>query len=115
MNPPSGPDPDAVSGHLLRARDGSVVAHCSDEDGHCITCSDEAIPMRVVRTDAGMGSAWCTAVGDLSGDETEVMTLLVDPVEPGETLLVHAGAALARAAFGELQSATPAQSQRSHP
>ena len=58
------------------------------DDGHCVTCSDEGVPMRVaaVRPDA-------TAVCE--GD-TEVMTDLVGAVEPGDVLLVHAGVALAR-------------------
>jgi hydrogenase maturation factor len=60
---------------------------CADD--HCITCSDEAVPMRVteVRPD---GIALC-------GD-AEVMTDLVGDVEPGDELLVHAGTAIARAA-----------------
>jgi hydrogenase maturation factor len=59
---------------------------CADD--HCITCSDEAVPMRVteVRPD---GIALC--------DGAEVMTALVGDVEPGDELLVHAGAAIARA------------------
>ena len=59
------------------------------DGGHCITCSDEAVPMRVteVRPD---GIAVC--------GEAEVFTALVGDVEPGDELLVHAGTALARAA-----------------
>jgi hydrogenase maturation factor len=58
------------------------------DDAHCITCSDEAVPMRVteVRPD---GIAFC--------GEAEVMTELVGDVAPGDELLVHAGAAIARA------------------
>jgi hydrogenase maturation factor len=57
-------------------------------DDHCITCSDEAVPMRVteVRPD---GIAVC-------GD-AEVLIDLVGDVAPGDELLVHAGAAIARA------------------
>ena len=60
----------------------------SCDDGHCITCSDEAVPMRVaaVRPDA---VALCEGA-------TEVMTDLVGAVEPGDVLLVHAGVALSR-------------------
>jgi hydrogenase maturation factor len=62
------------------------MSACGDD--HCITCSDEAVPMRVVEVrDA-------TAVCD--GD-VEVMIELVGPVEPGDELLVHAGTAIARA------------------
>ena len=61
----------------------------SCDDGHCITCSDEAVPMRVeaVRAD---GTAVCGGV--------EVMTELVGAVELGDVLLVHAGTALSKEA-----------------
>jgi hydrogenase maturation factor len=57
--------------------------NCGDD--HCITCSDEAVPMRVdaVRAD---GTALC--------DGVEVMTELVAPVAVGDVVLVHAGTAL---------------------
>jgi hypothetical protein len=59
----------------------------SCDEHHCITCSDEAVPMRVteVRSDR------IAVCGD-----AEVMTELVGVVEPGDELLVHAGAAIAR-------------------
>jgi hydrogenase expression/formation protein HypC len=53
---------------------------------HCITCSDEGVPMRVVEAGAD-GLARCAA---------EVMTDLVGTVEPGDSVLVHAGVALLR-------------------
>ena len=54
---------------------------------HCVTCSDEGVPMRVL--DAGEdGVAVC--------DGGEVMVDLVGPVAPGDTVLVHAGVAIAR-------------------
>jgi len=52
---------------------------------HCVTCSDEAVPMQVDSVGAD-GIALCGGI--------EVMTDLVGPVEPGTTLLVHAGVAL---------------------
>ena len=62
----------------------------SCDENHCVTCSDEGVPMRVqaLRDD---GLALCD-------DGTEVMVDLVTPVEPGDELLVHAGVALARLA-----------------
>jgi hydrogenase maturation factor len=57
---------------------------------HCITCSDEAVPMRVLELSAP-GLALCQ---DESGSASEVMTDLVGQVGPGDTLLVHAGTAL---------------------
>jgi hydrogenase expression/formation protein HypC len=67
------------------------VTACAGD--HCITCSDEAVPMRVV--EHGPGLAVCV---DEDGGRNEVMTDLVEPVTCGELLLVHAGAALGRAA-----------------
>jgi hydrogenase maturation factor len=60
---------------------------CGD---HCITCSDEGIPMRVERVDVLRGLALCAA-GD--GSKSTVEIALVD-VAPGDTVLVHAGVAL---------------------
>jgi hypothetical protein len=61
----------------------------SCDESHCITCSDEAVPLRVleVRDD---GTALCE--GDV-----EVMIDLLGAVVRDEALLVHAGVALARA------------------
>ena len=57
------------------------------DDDHCITCSDEGVPMRVLEAGNG-GVAVC--------DGGDVITDLVGPVEAGETLLVHAGVAIAK-------------------
>jgi hydrogenase maturation factor len=64
-----------------------VTEHC-DDPFHCTTCSDEGVPMRVVEARDG-GTALCEG-------EVEVMTDLVGAVEPGDSLLVHAGVALQR-------------------
>jgi hydrogenase maturation factor len=66
------------------------VSQACDDPYHCTTCSDEGVPMRVVETRTG-GTALCE--GDV-----EVMTDLVGEVEPGDSLLVHAGVALQRLA-----------------
>jgi hypothetical protein len=60
-------------------------------EGHCITCSDEGIEMIVLST-AGE-TALCRGP---AGDEAPVDVALVDAVRPGDTVLVHAGVALAR-------------------
>jgi hydrogenase maturation factor len=65
--------------------------HCGSQ--HCITCGDDGVPMTVVRVDLDRGLALCAAD---DGARASVETALVDPVAPGETLLVHAGTALAR-------------------
>jgi hydrogenase assembly chaperone HypC/HupF len=60
---------------------------------HCITCGDDGVPMRVVAVDADRGLALCAAD---DGERSSVETALVEPVEAGDRLLVHAGTALAR-------------------
>ena len=62
----------------------------SCEGDHCVTCSDEGVPMHVrdVRDD---GIAVCDG-------GVEVMVDLVAPVKAGDELLVHAGVAIARIA-----------------
>jgi len=60
----------------------------SAESFHCVTCADEALPMRVESV-AADGAAVCA--GDI-----QVLTDLVGPVAEGDRLLVHAGVAIAR-------------------
>jgi hydrogenase maturation factor len=60
--------------------------------GHCITCSDEAVEMRVVLVDADRSLALCE---DGEGNRHSVEIALVEPVAPGAAVLVHAGTALA--------------------
>jgi hydrogenase maturation factor len=64
------------------------VSNSCSADGHCVTCSDEGVPMRVVDVSAD-GLARCV-------DGVEVMTDLVGAVRPGDELLVHAGVALVK-------------------
>jgi hydrogenase maturation factor len=65
---------------------------CRVEEG-CITCSDEAHPMRVLSADEATALAWCAGEDGLPG---EVDVGLVDPVAAGDVVLVHAGVALTR-------------------
>jgi hypothetical protein len=60
-------------------------------DTHCITCGDDGIPMTVLAVDAQRGLALCT---DADERHHTVETALVEPVAPGQTLLVHAGTAI---------------------
>ena len=61
-------------------------------DEVCITCGDHAVPMRVVRIDEQRALALCE---DEAGARSSVEIALVDPVQPGQILLVHAGTAIA--------------------
>jgi hydrogenase maturation factor len=63
------------------------------DEHHCITCSDDGTPMTVLRVDEARGLALCE---DGDGARSSVETALVDPVAPGDGLLVHAGTALTR-------------------
>lgn len=68
------------------------TAHCiPDSEGHCITCSDEALPAKVLRVDQETGLALVT-VNDMT---EEVDITLVEDVTPGDMLLVHGGVAIA--------------------
>jgi hydrogenase maturation factor len=58
---------------------------------HCVTCSDEAQPMRVVSLEP-CALASCV---DRDGGTSEVMMDLVGAVAVGDVVLVHAGVAIA--------------------
>lgn len=62
-----------------------------DAEGHCITCSDEALPARVLHIDQEVGVAF-VAVEDAT---EEVDITLIDDVAPGDVVLVHGGVAIA--------------------
>jgi hydrogenase maturation factor len=63
-----------------------------DDASHCITCSDEAVPMTVLAVDTQRGLALCE---NAEGARHSVEIALVEPVSEGQRLLVHAGTALA--------------------
>jgi hydrogenase assembly chaperone HypC/HupF len=67
----------------------------SDPYCTCITCGDEALPMRVRRVDEERELALCE---DVDGRRQSVEIALVEDVVVGDELLVHAGTAIARAA-----------------
>jgi hydrogenase maturation factor len=62
---------------------------CWSTDGHCITCGDEGIVMRVI--ELRDGSAVCA---DEQRARHRVAVDLVDSVAVGDELLVHAGVAI---------------------
>jgi hydrogenase maturation factor len=66
-----------------------VSAPACEPNGHCVTCSDEGIPMRVLelRDDAAV----CV---DEHGGRHEVAVELVQPLRAGDEVLVHAGVAI---------------------
>jgi hydrogenase maturation factor len=67
-----------------------------NEAGHCITCSDEALPATVLSVDANQLTALVALEMENATTEMEVDVSLVEPVEPGDIVLVHGGIALER-------------------
>jgi hydrogenase maturation factor len=65
-----------------------------DAEGHCITCSDEALPARVQRVDCENGLALVTIEGSEAAEEVDIT--LVDDIAPGDVVLVHGGVAIAQ-------------------
>ncbi len=68
-----------------------------DADGHCITCSDEAVQVRVLSVDCDTG----IVLVELGENTEEVDISLVEEVVPGDVLLVHGGVAIASFKEGE--------------
>jgi len=74
-----------------------LAPQCSDE--HCLTCGDVGVPARVLSVDSTVSLAVVESTSQSAGVENaveEVDVTLVEPVEPGDRLLVHAGVAIAR-------------------
>jgi hypothetical protein len=59
---------------------------------HCVTCGDIALRMRVRSIDRSAGLACCEG-----GEQVDVA--LVEPLQEGDTVLVHAGVALVKEAL----------------
>jgi hydrogenase maturation factor len=71
-------------------------------DQHCLTCSDEAIPVRVRRIEAASGIALVEVANEVGNQVEEVDITLVEDVVPGDLLLVHGGVAIAHLEEGEI-------------
>jgi hydrogenase maturation factor len=69
----------------------STGKYCEpDAHGHCPTCSDEALPARVLEINEVLG----TAVAQMEDQTVEVDVSLIEDVFPGQVLLVHGGVAI---------------------
>ena len=75
--------------HIITIQPQSVHAVCG-LDGHCITCSDEAVAVTVISIDDSTGLAQ-VAVEDVV---EEVDITLIDAVTIGDMVLVHGGVAI---------------------
>jgi hydrogenase maturation factor len=87
-------DNQGYSLHLVKPEMAPIeeVSCALDGEGHCITCSDEALHVRVLYVDDDNGLAQVT----LDGAEEEIDISLVENIAPGDVLLVHGGVAIAR-------------------
>ncbi len=63
------------------------------EDGHCTTCSDEALQAKVLSIDEETGLALVEVTAEEVRTE-EIDITLVENVAPGDLLLVHGGVAI---------------------
>ena len=61
--------------------------NCSD---HCITCSDSAVSMRIV----SLCEDGAVCVDEGGSTHERIAVELVEPVAPGDRILVHAGVAI---------------------
>lgn len=61
-----------------------------DAEGHCVTCSDEALPAKILRIDEETG----LALVEVKDTTEEIDITLVDSVAPGDMVLVHGGVAI---------------------
>jgi hydrogenase expression/formation protein HypC len=68
---------------------GAKPAAATCHDDVCITCSDQAVPSRVIE----LGELG-TALVDTGASRERISVALVDAA-PGDTVLVHAGEAIA--------------------
>ena len=63
---------------------------CDPHEDRCITCGDVGVEMRVLAVDEDL--ARCEAGGEVR----DVEIALLDAVEPGDVLLVHADVGLVK-------------------
>ena len=85
---------DEIREQMDRVSNIQSAMYCDPTaEGHCATCSDEALPAQVLRVDAQAGLALVT----MKDTTEEVDISLVDGITPGDILLVHGGVAIANA------------------
>lgn len=77
--------------HVCFEHSGLLKPTCDDDNGVCVTCSDEGRPGEVVSASVDGQARVRTARGI-----EDVVTTLVEPVAPGDLVLVHAGMAISR-------------------
>ncbi len=86
----------------------------SDADHHCLTCADEAVPVKVLHVDQEAGLALvgivpcadpvpcaCPNPTNPTDQVEEIDITLVEDVAVGDVLLAHAGVAIAHQEKGQ--------------
>jgi len=86
-------DPEGLAIHWRNDATTSSSALRQCKEGHCITCSDEALSASVLRVDSENGLALVTIEGSETAEEIDIT--LVDDIAPGDVVLVHGGVAIA--------------------
>lgn len=76
-------------------------------DGHCITCSDEALVATVLRIEQENS----VALVSVQGLTEEIDITLVDTVVAGDQVLVHGGVAVALFTESECESESESESE----
>lgn len=77
--------------HVCFEHSGLLKPTRDDDNGVCVTCSDEGRPGEVMSASVDGQARVRTARGI-----EDVVTTLVEPVAPGDLVLVHAGTAISR-------------------
>ncbi len=77
--------------HVCFEHPGLLTPDAEGTDVVCVTCSDEGRLGEVIMSRSDGHAAVRTALG-----EELVATMLVDPVEPGDLLVLHAGTAISK-------------------
>ena len=81
----------AISEHNI-SENAQAYACQRDTDHHCLTCSDEMVPVRVIRIDQDTG----LALVEVSNQVEEIDITLVEDIALGDLLLAHGGVAIGR-------------------
>jgi len=74
--------------HVCLEHPGLLRPSCNEDETVCVTCSDQARPAEVVSSDSD------TALVRSDRGHEYVDVTLVPPLNPGDTVLVHAGVAI---------------------
>ncbi len=93
-------DPRHTVEHNLMANTIPMVqTSCElNGDGHCITCSDEALPVKIVSIDHTTG----LALVEVQNKIEEIDITLVEDITVGDIVLVHGGVAIGHASEHDL-------------